>query len=68
MYEDLGFIYYFELHNYNKAAAAFLEGSKNPDALPWMKVLAAKVSEQGDNAETSEFLWKEIYTRRTIRR
>jgi len=61
-YEDLGFIYYFELHDYNKAAAAFLEGSRNPQALPWMKVLAAKVAEQGDNRETSEFLWNEIYT------
>jgi len=62
LYEDLGFIYYFELHDYNKAGAAFLEGSKNPQALPWMKVLAAKVSEQGDKPETSEFLWNEIYT------
>jgi tetratricopeptide (TPR) repeat protein len=62
LYEDLGFIYYFELHDYDKAAAAFLEGSKNSQALPWMKVLAAKVSEQGDNPETSEFLWNEIYT------
>src|SRR5580693_10588227 len=61
-YEDLGFIYYFELHDYDKAASAFLEGSKRPGALPWMKVLAAKVSEQGDNAETSAFLWNEIYT------
>jgi tetratricopeptide (TPR) repeat protein len=61
LYEDLGFIYYFELKDYNKASAAFLEGSKNPEALPWMKVLAAKVSEQGDNSETSEFLWNEIY-------
>ena len=61
LYEDLGFIYYFELQDYNKAGAAFLEGSKNPQALPWMKVLAAKVSEQGDNSETSEFLWNEIY-------
>jgi hypothetical protein len=64
-YEDLGFIYYFELHDYDKASAAFLEGSKNPQARPWMKVLAAKVSEQGDNAETSEFLWNEIYTSTT---
>jgi hypothetical protein len=61
-YEDLGFIYYFELHDYDKAAAAFLEGSKRPGAMTWMKVLAAKVSEQGDNSETSKFLWNEIYT------
>jgi hypothetical protein len=64
-YEDLGFIYYFELHDYDKASAAFLEGSKNPDAKTWMKVLAAKVSEQGDNSETSAFLWNDIYTTTT---
>ena len=64
-YEDLGFIYYFELHDYPKAAAAFLEGSKNPQSMPWMKVLAAKVTEQGDNRETSVFLWNEIYNSAT---
>jgi len=61
-YEDLGFIYYFELKDYQKASAAFLEGSKNPAALVWMKVLAAKVSEQGENSDTSAFLWNEIYS------
>src|ERR1700732_1361716 len=60
-YEDLGFIYYFELKDYQKASEAFLEGSKNPAALVWMKVLAAKVLEQGDTPETSSFLWSEIY-------
>ena len=64
-YQDLGFIYYFELHDYQKAAAAFLEGSKKPAALTWMKVLAAKVTEQGDNPETSAFLWNDIYTTTT---
>jgi tetratricopeptide (TPR) repeat protein len=64
-YEDLGFIYYFELHDYDKASAAFLEGSTKPGALTWMKVLAAKVSDQGDNSETSAFLWNEIYTSTT---
>jgi hypothetical protein len=61
-YEDLGFIYYFELKDYQKASAAFLEGSTNPAALVWMKVLAAKVSEQGENSDTSAFLWNEIYS------
>ncbi len=61
-YEDLGFIYYFEVKDYQKASDAFLEGSKNPAALVWMKVLAAKVLEQGDNPDTSAFLWSEIYS------
>jgi hypothetical protein len=60
-YEDLGFIYYFEVRDYQKAAAAFLEGSKRPGALVWMKVLAARVQEQGDNPETSAFMWNELY-------
>lgn len=60
-YEDLGFIYYFNLKDYQKAAAAFLEGSKNPDAQVWMKVLAARILEQGQTRATSVFLWNEIY-------
>jgi tetratricopeptide (TPR) repeat protein len=65
LYEDLGFIYYFELKDYSKASAAFLEGSKNADAKVWMKVLAAKVLEQGETRETSIFLWSEIYNSAT---
>ena len=61
LYEDMGFIYYFDMRDYEKASAAFLEGSKNPKALPWMKVLAARVSEKGESRETSVFLWNEIY-------
>lgn len=60
-YEDLGFIYYFELNDYQKASAAFLEGSKKPGALVWMKVMAARVMEEGESPETSAFLWNEIY-------
>jgi hypothetical protein len=64
-YEDLGFIYYFYLKDYNKAAQVFLAGSKKPGALIWMKGFAAKISEQGDNRETSVMLWSEIYNSET---
>jgi tetratricopeptide (TPR) repeat protein len=60
-YEDLGFIYYFDLKDYQRAAQAFLEGSKNPQALIWMKVMAAKIATEGDSRETSKFLWSDIY-------
>lgn len=60
-YEDLGFIYYFELKDYAKASAAFAEGSKNPNAQIWMKVMAAKIAAQGESIETSIFLWNDIY-------
>ncbi|HKW56285.1 MAG TPA: hypothetical protein VJN42_02925 [Candidatus Acidoferrum sp.] len=61
LYEDLGFIYYFELKDYTKASAAFLEGSKNPQALMFMKVMAAKIAAEGESFSTSVFLWNEVY-------
>jgi len=60
-YEDLGFIYYFELKDYPKAAQAFLEGSTQPGAMVWMKAFAARISEKGETQETSVLLWSEIY-------
>jgi tetratricopeptide (TPR) repeat protein len=61
LYEDLGFVYYFDLKNYQKASEAFLEGSKRPNAQLWMKIMAAKVAAEGESFETSAFLWKDIY-------
>jgi hypothetical protein len=60
-YEDLGFIYYFDLQDYPKAADAFLEGSKRPGAMIWMKAFAARINEKGESLETSAMLWSEIY-------
>jgi len=61
LYQDLGFIYYFELKDYAKASAAFAEGSKNPEALIWMKIMAAKIAAEGESLSTSLFLWNEVY-------
>ena len=61
LYEDLGFIYYMDLKDYKKASEAFLEGSKNPQALIWMKVMAAKIAAEGESYETSFFLWNDVY-------
>jgi tetratricopeptide (TPR) repeat protein len=61
LYEDLGFVYYFDVKDYEKASEAFLEGSKKPGAYGWMKVMAAKVAAEGESFSTSMFLWKEVY-------
>src|SRR5215813_5072450 len=61
LYQDLGNTYYFTLRDYQKASEAFLEGSKNPAAAPWMKIMAARIAERGDTRQTSRFLWSEIY-------
>jgi tetratricopeptide (TPR) repeat protein len=61
LYEDLGFVYYFDLKDYPKASEAFLEGSKRSGAQMWMKVMAAKIAAEGESFSTSFFLWKDIY-------
>ena len=60
-YEDLGFVYYFDLKDYHRAADAFLEGSKKPGALLWMKSFAARINEEGASRETAALLWTEVY-------
>jgi hypothetical protein len=65
LYYDLGFVYYFDAKDYSKASAAFYEGSKIPGALIWMKVMAAKIATEGNSAETSTFLWQDVYNTTT---
>jgi tetratricopeptide (TPR) repeat protein len=61
LYQDLGNVYYFDEKNYLKASQAFEEGSRNPAALPWMKIMAAKIAAEGESLETSYALWLDIY-------
>ena len=59
-WEDLGFIYYWDMNDYADAARAFQTGSKSPGALLWMRALAASVAAQGGEIQTSRILWTEI--------
>jgi tetratricopeptide (TPR) repeat protein len=61
LYQDLGFLYFIYLKDYQKAADAYLEGSKNPNAQIYLKVLAATVAQKGDSMETSRLIWAEVY-------
>jgi tetratricopeptide (TPR) repeat protein len=60
LWHHLGFTYYWDLGDYEKAAAAYAEGAKNPKAQPWMRVMAAAITSKGGSRETSRFLWTEI--------
>jgi tetratricopeptide (TPR) repeat protein len=60
-WQDLGMLYYWDVRDYKKAAEAFLEGSRKPGAYEWMKVMAAKIAEEGQSRATSVFLWRQIY-------
>jgi len=61
LYRDVGFVYYWYLNDYKKAAEAFLEGGKNPNSAPWMKTFAAELLGKDGNRQTARFLWQEIY-------
>jgi len=61
LWQDLGFIYYWDLRDYESAARAFQAGSERPGAMAWMKVLAATVAREGGDIKTSQLLWSEIY-------
>jgi hypothetical protein len=62
LYGDLGLIYSIHLKDYQKAAEAYLEGSKNPHAQIYMKAMAAAVAQQGESLETSKLIWAEVYS------
>ena len=61
LYYDLGFIYYTELKDFKKAAEAFDEGSKVPNANSLLKVLAAVMAQHAQDFSTARVLWSEAY-------
>jgi tetratricopeptide (TPR) repeat protein len=61
LYFTLGFIHYVDRHDYKAAQQAFEKGSEVPGALPWMKVMAARMAEKSDDPSTAAYLWKTIY-------
>jgi hypothetical protein len=61
LYFTLGFIQYLGQHDYLGAAKTFEEGSKVPNAHPWMKIMAAKMLSDAGNIETARYMWQNIY-------
>jgi len=61
LYYDLAFVYYTELKDYQRAAAVFAQGSKIPNAHPFMKLLAAQMAEHADDYATARLLWSATY-------
>ena len=60
-WHDLGFIYYWDLKDYEAAARVYRAGSERPGAQQWMKVMAAAVASEGGAYNTSQLLWSQIY-------
>ena len=60
-YLDKGFIYFWFLKDYEKAAEVFLEGSKLPGAPYWMVATASRMVTRGGDRETARHLWQMLY-------
>ena len=60
LWQDLGFIYYWDLKDYKHAALAFEAGSRQPGAGVWLKTLAASVAAKGGELESSRLLWTQV--------
>jgi len=65
LYFTLGFIQYLGKHDYLAAAQTFEEGSRVPNAHPWLKIMAAKMLSDAGNVETARYLWQNIYDEST---
>lgn len=61
LYFTLGFVHYQDRHDFAAAQQAFEKGSEVPGALPWMKVMAARMAEHANDIGTALAIWKVVY-------
>jgi tetratricopeptide (TPR) repeat protein len=60
-WQDIGFVYYWNVHDYSKAADAFKRGAAMVGAPWWMQSLAATTLVRGGDRSASRLLWKQMY-------
>lgn len=60
-YLDIGFVYYWRLGEYKKAAEWFQRGGDLPGGPWWLRTYAAVMLAKGGNRQESRFLWRNIY-------
>lgn len=60
LYFTLGFIHYIDRDDPKAARDAFERGANVPGALPWMKVMAARMAERSKDIGTSIALWQVV--------
>ncbi|RPI50400.1 MAG: hypothetical protein EHM55_21475 [Acidobacteria bacterium] len=59
-YLDIGFIYYWNLHDYQRAAEWFNRGGEVPGAPWWLKTYAAVMLTRGGDRQASRAMWQQI--------
>lgn len=58
--QDLGFVYYWHLHDYRSAASWFERAGAVPGAPTWLRPLAAVTLAEGGHTEASRMLWEQL--------
>jgi tetratricopeptide (TPR) repeat protein len=59
--QDIGFVYYWWINDYQRAAEWFDRAAAIPGAPDWLKPVAAVTLAQGGNRASSRRLWREIH-------
>jgi tetratricopeptide (TPR) repeat protein len=59
-WHDIGFVYYWNRHEYRQASEAFQRGADLPGAPWWLRSLAATTLVRGGDRETSRLLWRQL--------
>ena len=57
---DIGFVYYFWVKDYERAAEWFRRARAMPNGPEWMAAMAATVLAEGGNRASSRRLWQEV--------
>ncbi len=58
--EDIGFVYYWWLQDFQKAAEWFKRAGEQPGAPSWLAPLAATTLAVGGDRQSSRFLWQQL--------
>jgi tetratricopeptide (TPR) repeat protein len=58
---DIGFVYYWDLHDYPKAAEYFNRAADIPGAPWWLGSVAATTLARGGDRGASRLLWRQLY-------
>jgi len=59
--EDIGFVYYWQLHDYKAAAGWFDRGGQVPGAPWWLRTMAAVTLTRGGDRASSRLLWRQLF-------